>query len=280
MGWNPVDGWTSGPGGNPRRPSYRPQLGRLRPPPGGTFGSRLPMAPPRRPPPDFMPRGFGPPPRMRPSPGRGFDGIVDESIYDRGPVGFQRGPPPRSSGFFLGDMVDMFGDLKLGGGRGSSGAPKGGNGSHNTSRDGTRLSETPVTFPLSPSGKKVHCIIDTGASITSIKRSALRRDFPGIAVTRGVQVTMSGVSGEGDKTDERVMLPLTFIGERGEPIWARGEAWVVDGRHLDTDILLGLPFMRDNGMHLQWGGGAGRRSGGDHISCRGSRIPINIDSHN
>lgn len=114
--------------------------------------------------------------------------------------------------------------------------------------------------------------------MTLIKRSSVRRYFPGISVTRGVGITTSGISGKGDSTDERIMLPLTFIGERGEPIRAQGEAWIVQGKHLDTDILLGLPFMRDNGMHLQWGGGAGHRSVGDHIACKGSRIPINIDS--
>ena len=114
--------------------------------------------------------------------------------------------------------------------------------------------------------------------MTLVKRSSVRLFFPGISVTRSVGITMSGISGKGDSTDERIMLPLTFIGERGESIRVQGEAWIVEGKHLDTDILLGLPFMRDNGMHLQWGGGAGRRSGGDHIACRGSRIPISIDS--
>lgn len=236
------------------------------------------MPPPRHTPPGLMPRGFGPPPQMRPHPGRDFGGFSDENHYDREFSRFQRGPPPPySSSHGLRDFADMFGDLDLDR-RGSSGGSKGGNGSHGIDRDRSRVSETPVTFPLSPSGRKIHCIIDTGASMTLVKRSALRRYFPNISVTRGVGIAMSGISGKGDSTDERIMLPLTFIGERGESIRAQGEAWIVEGKHLDTDILLGLPFMRDNEMHLQWGGGAGRRSGGDHIACRGSRIPISIDS--
>ncbi|KFY84497.1 hypothetical protein V500_09290 [Pseudogymnoascus sp. VKM F-4518 (FW-2643)] len=288
IGWSPVDGWASGPGRNPRRGSYRPdEPGRHRGPPGGTFLPRAPMplgfgpSPQMRPlhPQGFMPRGFGPPPRMRPHPGRDFGSLSDENHYDIEFSRFQRGPPPPpySSSHGLRDFADMVGDLDLDR-RGSSGSSKGGNGSHGIDRDRSRVSETPVTFPLSPSGKKIHCIIDTGASMTLVKRSALRRYFPNISVTRGVGITMSGISGKGDSTDERIMLPLTFIGERGESIRAQGEAWIVEGKHLDTDILLGLPFMRDNGMHLQWGGGAGRRSGGDHIACRGSRIPISIDS--
>ncbi|OBT47628.1 hypothetical protein VE00_02983 [Pseudogymnoascus sp. WSF 3629] len=279
MGWSPVDGWASGPGCNPRHGSHRPEPGHFYGPPGGTFGPRVPMAPapPRRPPPGFMPRGSGPPPQMRPFPGRGFDDFGDENRYDREFSRFQRGPPRHRSGHGLRDFADMFGGLDLDH-RGSSGGSKGGNGSHGIDRDQSRDSETPITFPLSPSGKKIHCIIDTGASMTLIKRSSLRRYFPGISVTRGVGITMSGISGKSDSTDERIMLPLTFIGKRGEPIRVQGEAWIVEGKHLDTDILLGLPFMRDNGMHLQWGGGAGRRSGGDHVACKGSRIPISIGS--
>ena len=280
MGWSPVDGWTSGPGGNPRHHSYRPTPGCHPRTCSGTFNPVVPITPPRRLPPGLKPHGLGPPPQIWSSPGRGFGGVhmFDENHCDRGPNGFQRGPPPRSSRFIPKDFADMFGDMGLGGSHGSGGGPKSGNKSHNTDRDGTRLAETPVAYPLSSSGKKVHCIIDTGASITNIKISALRRYFPGIAVTRGVEITMSGISGKGDTTNERAMLPLTFVGERGELIRTQGEAWIVDGKHLDTDILLGLPFMRDNGMHLQWGNGAGRRSRGDHISCRGSRIPINIHS--
>jgi hypothetical protein len=277
MGWSPVDGWASGPGHNPRRGLYRPEPGHHSIPLGGTFLPRVPMAPPRHPPPGFMRRGFGPPPQMRPHP-RGFGGFSDENCYDRELSRFHREPPPPySPGRGPRDFADMFGDLEFDH-RGSSAGSKGGNGSHGIDPDRSRDSETPVTFPLSPSGKKVHCIIDTGASTTLIKRSALRRCFPGISVTRGIGMTTCGISGKGDSTDERVMLPLTFIGERGESIRTQGEAWVIEGKQLDTEILLGLPFMRDNGMNLQWGGGAGRRSGGDHISWRTSRIPINIDS--
>lgn len=279
MGWSPVDEWASGPGSNPRRDFHRPGPGRHHGAPGNTFLPRMPIPPPRYPPPGFKPRGFGPPPQMRPHPARDFVGFSDENHYDRELLSrFQRGPPPPySTGHGQRDFADMFDDFNLSR-QESSDSSKNVNGSHGIDRDRSRVSETPVTSPLSPSGKKMHCIIDTGASMTLIKRSALRRYFPSISVTRGVGITMSGISGKGDSTDERVMLPLTFIGERGESIRAQGEAWIVEGKHLDTDILLGLPFMRDNGMHLQWGGGAGRRSGGDHIACRGSRIPINIDS--
>lgn len=278
IGWSPVDGWASGPGCNPTRGSHRPEPGHYRGPPGGTLAPRVPMVSPRWPPLGFMPRGFGRPSHMRPHPDRDFGGFGDENRYDREFSRFQRGPPPRhSSGHSLRDFSDMFGDLGLDF-RGSIGSSKGGNGSQGINHEQSRASETPVTFPLSPSGKKIHCIIDTGASMTLIKRSALRRFFPGISVTRGVGITMSGISGKGDSTDERIILPLIFIGERGKSIPVQGEAWIVEGKHLDTDILLGLPFMRDNGMHLRWGGGAGHRSVGDHIACRGSRIPINIDS--
>ncbi|OBT89883.1 hypothetical protein VE02_01516 [Pseudogymnoascus sp. 03VT05] len=190
MGWSPVDGWASGPGCNPRRGSHRPEPGHYRGPPSGTFAQRVPMPPPRNPPPGFMPRGFGPPRQMRPFSGRGFDDFGDEN-FSR----FQRGPPPRhSSGHGLRDFADLFGDLNLDH-PGSSGSSKGGNGSRGIDRNRSRDSETPVTFPLSPSGKKIRCIIDTGASMTLIKRSSLRRYFPGISVTRGVGITMSGISG-------------------------------------------------------------------------------------
>lgn len=225
IGWSPVDGWASGLGRNPRRGSYRPdEPGRHRGPPGGTFLPRAPMPLGFGPPPQtrplhpqgFMPRGFGPPPQMRPHPGRDFGGPRDENHYDIEFSRFQRGapPPPYSSSHGLRDFADMFGDLDLDR-RGSSGGSKGGNGSHGIDRDGSRVSETPVTFPLSPSGKKIHCIIDTGASMTLVKRSALRRYFPSISVTRGVGITMSGISGKGDSTDERIMLPITLLEKGG-----------------------------------------------------------------
>ncbi|OBT67557.1 hypothetical protein VE03_03753 [Pseudogymnoascus sp. 23342-1-I1] len=149
MGWSPVDGWASGPGCNPRRGFHRPEPSRHRGPPGGTLLPRAPMFPPRHPPPGFMPRGFGPPPQMRPRPARDFGGFSVENHYDRELLSrFQRGPPPPySPGHGQRDFADMFGDLNLDH-RESSGSSKGGNGSHGIDRDQSRDSVFPASiFP-------------------------------------------------------------------------------------------------------------------------------------
>ena len=84
----------------------------------------------------------------------------------------------------------------------------------------------------------------------------------------------------------RVDLKMIWTGTDGREVLTNGEAWVSEPgvmEDLNCDVLLGLPYMRDNGMNLIWSDIQRRqtKSGlpqylGDKLVIKGVKVEIYI----
>lgn len=120
-----------------------------------------------------------------------------------------------------------------------------------------RTSETPYGIAQARSGHPIYCILDTGAAVTTISPSILPKAFPGIKIIAHRSV-IGGVGGATYNTRGRIVLNMVWTGVDGRQVMTKGEAWVTEKeetmRNCRCDVLLGLPYIRDNGMNFRWSG--------------------------
>ena len=101
-------------------------------------------------------------------------------------------------------------------------------------------------------------------------------------VHKGKVITISGMGGGSIKTDEYCILRVSWEGteleERKQRVATVGEACVGDLDNQSCDVLLGLPYMRDNTMNLLWTDvprrEASLRSYEDEMYIKGVRVEV------
>lgn len=140
-----------------------------------------------------------------------------------------------------------------------------------------RASETPYGIAQARNGHPIYCILDTGAAVTTISPSILLKAFPGIKIIAHRSV-IGGVGGATYNTRGRIVLNMVWTGVDGRQVMTKGEAWVAEKdetlSNCRCDVLLGLPYMRDNVMNLRWSGTQRGKSSPSHAQVLGDIMEI------
>ena len=140
-----------------------------------------------------------------------------------------------------------------------------------------RTSETPYGIAQARNGHPIYCILDTGAAVTTISPSILLKAFPGIKSIPHRSV-IGGVGGATYNTRGRIVLNMVWTGVDGRQVMTKGEAWVTEKdetlSNCRCDVLLGLPYMRDNGMNFRWSGTQRGKSSPRHPQVLGDIMEI------
>lgn len=148
----------------------------------------------------------------------------------------------------------------------------------------SRPAESPYACAQSFNGSPLWCTLDTGASGTQISPSYLKLAYPGIRIIPDT-TQFVGVGGGSSTATGRIDLKMIWTAVDGRQVLTNGEAWVAEeGKLEDTGchVLLGLPYLRDNGMGLRWSSVKRTRgleepeSLGDRLEIRGVAVEVFI----
>ncbi len=102
---------------------------------------------------------------------------------------------------------------------------------------------------LGMSGQSIYTIIDTGAQVATISLSASRRHYSNhVQVGSSKQPSCGGIGGVVDRPLRRFTLTLNIQIRRpgGETKLVQGECWIYPNDGMLCDLLLGMPFLKQN----------------------------------
>lgn len=89
---------------------------------------------------------------------------------------------------------------------------------------------------------------------------------------------IGGFGGATYNTRGRIVLNMVWTGFDERQVVTKGEAWVAEKDETLSkcrcDVLLGLPYMRDNGMNFRWSGTQRGKSSPRHPQVLGDIMEI------
>lgn len=119
-------------------------------------------------------------------------------------------------------------------------------------------------------GLPIDCTIDTGMQpAAQVTLSGYSKHFPSQPVDRSVDFKVMGVGSGPVAMAGRFLMKLT-LDFGNEQTMVEGNCWIYPNDNCPTELLLGMPFLKKNKMHLRFG------HDGDSIEIEGRRVPIRM----